>query len=791
MSTAIRRYCTAVPILIALAALVSCNRDPNVAKRRYLESGNRYFEKGKYKEAAIMYKDALQKDALWAPAHYKLALTYLKLGQVGGAVPEFRKAIERPPIDTPEHWDSVVNLCDIFLTAQTDPRNQPLLKDVETYIKQLLAHDAKSFDGHRLNGDFLFVQARYAVQSARKDEAEALLKQAGEEYQKADEAKPAQSGVLMQMGRLAEVRNDKAGAEALFRRVIAKDKSYRPAYTELYRLEMMQGKKDEGEATLKLAFQNNPKVYDFLVLLAEQYSIEQRTADMERVLQEIKGHAADYPNAYFAVAAFYLRLGNADGAIREYREGMAKDPKRKLAYEKYIIEVLMRQGKRSEAADLNAQILKSNPDDSDAKGLEASLLLDKGNVDQALSELQAVVTAAPTNPVAHFNLGRAYLAGRQFEQARQQFERAIEIRPDYLRARYALAQLQLLRGEFEAAQKTAEAMLATDKNDVAARLIQSASLLGLKKYEDARKLLTALQSALPNSPDVFFQLALVDMAETKYKDAETNFRRVYQLNPSNVRGLAGVAETFMVRNDADGALNVFQAEIAKAPARADLKLAAGNIALRAGRFDQAIALYQGAIPNIDAKLTKDRSNAYVMIGEAYRRKGDLANAIDAFKKAREATPDNTAALDNLAVVLDAASRWDEARSVYEAARKLQPNNVISLNNEAFLIAEHGGDLEQALTMAQRATQIAPKVPEVRDTLGWIYLKKGLPAEAADVFKGVVADQPANATYRYHLGIAYMQKGDKPNARKELQDSLKYNPSVTEKQKIEQALAQVK
>jgi len=40
-------------IVTAVLALVSCSRDPNVAKRRYLESGNKYFDKGKYREARI------------------------------------------------------------------------------------------------------------------------------------------------------------------------------------------------------------------------------------------------------------------------------------------------------------------------------------------------------------------------------------------------------------------------------------------------------------------------------------------------------------------------------------------------------------------------------------------------------------------------------------------------------------------------------------------------------------------------------------------------------------------
>ena len=75
-------------VVIALLSFAACNRDPNVAKVRYLENGNKYFEKAKYKEAAIMYRNALQKDLRFGPAHYKLALTELKLGRLPQAVAE-------------------------------------------------------------------------------------------------------------------------------------------------------------------------------------------------------------------------------------------------------------------------------------------------------------------------------------------------------------------------------------------------------------------------------------------------------------------------------------------------------------------------------------------------------------------------------------------------------------------------------------------------------------------------------------------------------------------------------
>jgi tetratricopeptide (TPR) repeat protein len=141
----------------------------------------------------------------------------------------------------------------------------------------------------------------------------------------------------------------------------------------------------------------------------------------------------------------------------------------------------------------------------------------------------------------------------------------------------------------------------------------------------------------------------------------------------------------------------------------------------------------------------------------------------------------------LALVLDAASRKAEARQVYEATLKLDPNNGVALNNVAFLMAESGGDLDDALTKAQRAKQLLPNLSEVSDTLGWIYLKKNLSDNAVEIFKDLVAKQPGQSTFHYHLAMALSQKGDRSRALEQLKEALKYNPPKDEKDKIQQLI----
>ena len=774
-------------VLTFLLGLVSCSRDPAVVKKRYFESGNKYFEKARYREASIQYRNALKQDQKYGPAHYKMGLTNLKMQDIAGAVQSFRRAKDTLPPDSPDRVDTIVKLAEIYL--QVARGEKTYMDDVEGFTKELLKRDPNSFDAHRLVGDLNYSRATVAYRDKHIEEGAQLLQAATDEYRKADQIKPGQQGVSMQLARAYTVRGQFADAEQLYRKVIDKDKTYQYAYTELYRMFLLQQKPDEGEKVLKAAYQNNPKQYGFLTILAMHYYGQRRRDDMVSVLQQIKGHSKEFEQAYLTVGDFYLRMGDGDSAIREYKEGITRDPKKKSTYQKRVIEVLMRQGKRMEAAEVNGQILKDDPADNDARGLAATFLLDKGDVAKALAELQAVVTRAPDNPVSRYNLGRAHAARSEWEQARQQFTKAIELRPDYVMARLALAQLQVTRGEFEAALKTAEQILAIDRGNVNARLVESAALMGQKKFSDSRAMLDAMLKAYPGSPDVLFQLGVVNLAENKFKEAEDAFRRAYQLNPANSRGLMGLVETSMAQNKTDEALKILQTESDKAPNRVDLLLAMGNTAVRAGKYDMAVQTFQKVLAGLD-KNSKAQGDLYLRIGETYRRKGDLNSAVQSLQKARETLPDNIVVLSTLALVLDGAGRRPEAKQVYEATLKLDPNNAVALNNLAFLLAESNGDLDDALTKAQRAKQLLPNLYEISDTLGWIYLKKNLADQAIDVFKDLVVKQPNHSTYHYHLGMAYAQKGDKGKAVEQLKEALKYNPAKEEKDKIQQLITRL-
>ena len=789
----IRRNVIVLMALMALMALVSCSRDPNSAKKHYLESGDKYYAKGRYKEAAIQYSNALKIDQRYGPAHYKLALADLKKtprADMGGALKSLRRAVELLKGNNAyqdEYLDSMVKLSEIYLNFLKDKQS---LEEVDGYCNILLKRDPKSFDGHRLRGIADFVRADEAFKVANKEEGMKLVGDAFSEFSQADAAKPGDQGLTMNLARALATMGKYPEAEQEFKKAITLGKTRSEPYSELYRLYMAQGKVADGEQVLKEAVQNNPKQFQYLELLAYHYSRQNRREDMVNVLQQIKSHAGEWDQAYLTVGEFYMLLGDSDSALKEYRDGMSKDPKQKIKYQKAIIEVLMRQGKRIEAAEINSEILKANPEDNDARGLAATLLLDRGDISKALAELQAVVTRDPGNPVEHYNLGRAYVARGEWAQAKQQFQKAIEIQPAYILARVTLAQLEISQGEYEAALKTAQEIIDKyDRNNLNAQLLESAALSGQKKYVDSKALLNTMVKSSPSSPEVHFQLGMVALAEGRYKDAEDSFKRAYELNPTNSRALMGIVETDLAQHKPDAAIQLLLAESKKAPNRIDLLVGLGMTSVRAGRYDDAIGYYQRVLDGLD-KDARSRGEVYLRMGDVYRLKGDDNNAIAMLQKARTVLPESEKVLNDLALTLDKAGRRPEAQKVYETIIRMNPNNGMALNNLAYLMVESGLDSDVALSYVQRAKQLLPDMPEVADTLGWIYLKKAQYDYAVNAFQDLVAKAPGHSTFHYHLAMAYKQKGDKGKAIEQLRDALKYNPTGEEHQKINDLLSQL-
>jgi tetratricopeptide (TPR) repeat protein len=755
-----------LPLL--LLVLASCNTDPKAQAQRSVDQGNKFFGRGLYKEAGIMYRKAYAKSPLFGEAYYRMGLTDLKLGGLGEAVGMFRRARELQP----ENTDARVQLANIYLFAATQNTKEAaqLLEESSKLAEEILAKDPNSFDGFRISGQ---------VALLKNDNKTAL-----EQLQRANQLKPNSSEIVLVYYEALVRNNQKDVGEKLLRGLIDQEKTFAAAYDRLYYQYMVDKRPDDAERILKLKVENNPKSSNYLIQLATHYIIVNRRPDLDAVILKLTDEK-QFPDGHLLAGDFYFaRLHEIELAKQQYEAGMAALPKDKAVYQKRLVELYANSGNFPQANQLVAALLKENPKDSDAIAMHAALLLTSGKpdeVNQAAVDLQSLVAKNPNNHLLRLNYARALLAKNQIEPARLQLEDAIKTRPDFVAARELLARIYLAKQDAPKALQAADELLQYDSRNLTGHITRSAALMATNNVAKAREELDQTIKLFPQDPNARYQVGVLAWQDKDYKKAEQTFSSLYHDN-HDMRGLLGITETLAAQNRIGDAIKELDKAIAAEPNRQDLMMARANLYVRSQRYDDAIAAYKELV----GKQTNPATMLY-QLGETYKRKGDINLAADAFRKSSQANPNWTPPLVQLGFILETVGPAEQAKPIYEQILKLEPNNAVALNNLAMRKADEGSDLDAALTMAQRARQLAPNASAMADTLGWIYIKKNMSGDAERIFKDLVDKDPTNSTFRYHYGLALIQKGDKPSARKQLEIALKSKPSKPEASKIQDAL----
>jgi tetratricopeptide (TPR) repeat protein len=130
----------------------------------------------------------------------------------------------------------------------------------------------------------------------------------------------------------------------------------------------------------------------------------------------------------------------------------------------------------------------------------------------------------------------------------------------------------------------------------------------------------------------------------------------------------------------------------------------------------------------------------------------------------------------LGQVYIATGNSDEAMKAYKKVLELNPNVPVAQNNLAWIYADSGQNLDEAIRLAEAAKKAAPKNIQILDTLGWAYYKKGEYQKALENIIAAVDAGAKEADVFYHLGLAYEAVGNKLKADEAYRKVRELNPN---------------
>ena len=753
-------------LLVSAIMLTSACR----SSRDYLAEGDRLFAAKKYAESALIYRKAIQRDPQSAEAHYKLGLVQRATANYAAAYNSFRLAVTlNPDLDPAQIELGNLYLGDYLMET---PKNPAVTQKIAAIAGRLLAKDPKSYAGLRFRG--------YLALSDRKP-GEAVTY-----FQQAHAARPEEADVVLGLTQALLLAGRYQEARQTADNLIEQHKTFGSVYDVLYAYEMSSGHTSDAESLLKLKLKNNPQDRDAVLQLAEHYWRTNRRGQSFQLLDAMLHEGQTAWQVYVDTAQFYQQNREWDRAADALALGIKAHPDQSVAFASAQAQLLAAQGKPKQAIGLLSDSLQARPGTADLRRQRAVLLLDSGDAPDkalALRELQSLVQTSPGDTALAFQLGRAYSINGSPDKAKQQFEQVVQKEPGNIEALLALAQLCSETRKFELSLQYSERILQLQPRLRNARLLHATALVGLGRLTEAHLEYDRLVRAQPGYTEASLQLALLDVLLKRFPEAERMFRALYKPKTGDFRALEGIVALYVAQGQVDKALKMLNEEMSRYPDSPAVRRLLASTAAHAGKLELATREYE----QLFSSNPEDRQICS-QLGELYQRQHELSKSLAMFQKAVELAPGDWKAVGRLGAAQQESGRQAQAKTSYRRALELGGDDPDLLNNLAYIEAESGSDLDDAMTLVQKALARSPGNSQYTDTAGFIYLKKRDTASALQIFQQLSKRFPNDAGFRYHLALALLQSGDRAQGEQQLRTAVAADPSLADTNRVRSILS---
>lgn len=731
---------------VALCATLTACADSETTKRKYFDSAEKYFQEQKYDEAIVEYRNALKYDTQYAEARFRLAEAYIAKNDYRNAYPEYIRAADLRPDD---------------LRIQTRAGTMLLLgrrfEEARNRARRILQKDPTHLEGLILLGNAL---------AGLGD-----LPNATQIAERAIAADPNREGTRVNLGALQLAQGKHKEAEDAFVTAVRLNPKSVSAHLALANFYQAVGRLAEAEDALKRAIAAAPDDIRTNRAVAAFYIVTGKPDAAEQYLRNI-AEKTNNNGAWSDLADFYAERRRSDDAVRILEKIAADDPKLHDSAKRRIAVILHGAGRKAEAHAILVDLLKANPSNSDTLTARARLLFEDRRSDEALDVAKLAAQTGQRSAAAQLILGRVLIARGEMEQGRRALTEAVNLDPHLLEASITLAGLHLANREVDPALEVATAASQAHPDSIEPGiLIVRALLLRPEDHPKARAQADALVKNFPRSAAARSTLASYFVTVGDTVSARREFERALQLDPSFTTALAELVS-----------MDVAAGSTAVAKRRIDGYLKTRPDDPRALVLRAKVALAERQLVEAERTLRKvvSRPNAppeaYTLLGRLFIAERRLPEATKEFTELLRNDSQSATTHLMLGLLLHAQRDVKGAIEHYEKALEIDERTAApAANNLAWLYAENGENLERALQLAQTARTHLSGDPEPLDTLGWVYLKKGMPSLAETYIRQAIDLNPKNPTYHYHLGVLYSQKGDDANARKSLETALSLQP----------------
>jgi len=732
-------------LLLALAVLAGCSRSPEARSARYIDAGKKLLTKHDAARAILQFRNAIQVLPTNPEAYYQLGMAYISVENYPRALAAFNETLSL----NPKHTGAQLRAAQL-LASVDDPDT---LKDAQQRLKALVADTPQNADALHALG---LTELKLNQPSDAVQHLEAALVFAPQD--------------LVGAFTLAQAKlrqNDMKGAEQVLHKACLDSPKSADALVILGRFYAFQSRFSEAEDQFHRALALAPKSGEALFNLALLENQLGRKQEAEQNFKRLSAFADENLKPLYGLYLF--QEGRQNEAIREFERVAKSDPENRAARSR-LIAAYQIANRTPEAFKVLNAVLKSNPSDLDALLERSELFLASKKFDDAETDLNRVLHNKSDSAEAHFALAKLNLARGNTLTYRQELDEVLRLNPLLLPVRVELAK-SLLADNARAALTVLESAPPLQKNAIPIIEERNWAWLGIGNTTQAREGVNQ-GLALSRTPDLLLQDAILKMAAQRYAEARISLKEALEKAPDDIRLLRVLAGSYAAEKQIPAALAEVRAHAAAHPKSSEIKYFLGNLLLETGNqaeakqaFSEAVRLNPGQTPAVMELARMDLKQA-----NWTDAKQQLTNILS--------SAENPQARLWLGMLEESMGNHSAAMVDFRKVTEADPDNAIAWNNLAYLLTDYLHQNDEALKAAQKAMELAPDNPDIQDTLGWTLYQKGLYQNAVTQLQSAVA-KGGGARPEYHLAMAYLKTGQGSLGRTTLEAALHKNPGLLE------------
>lgn len=445
----------------------------------------------------------------------------------------------------------------------------------------------------------------------------------------------------------------------------------------------------------------NPQASETYFFLADCY--ENAGQDSLKMVMLTRAAELDPDNVTYKEALLPILLQNneLDKAVA-YMEGMVHDTPERTDLLNILLQIYNYQKDTKHALETLNRLETQDGQSEQLTMSKVQIYTDMGDNKRALKELELLVKNHPLDLNYRVMLGNWLLGKDRKKEALKEYKAVLKEEPDNENALLSIMDYYRSIGEDLVANMQRDNIIFSQKTQSDTRMLLLKQYIRQCEQDqvDSTKVLQYLDRAIAvkqSATDLWtLKLAYMTMKQMPKDSIKSVLYQILDLQPDNASARFELIQMAWENQDSKEMIR-----LAKPAQQYNPDEWAFSYFLGVGYFinddiEECINALQTAAANVDesrqAKLAEDM---YALLGDALYK----------------------------------VDKNDEAFQAYENCLRLNPDNIMCLNNYAYYLSEVNGDLDRAATMSLKTVKEEPNNSTYLDTYAWILYLQGRYEEA--------------------------------------------------------------